>query len=54
MSRRSNFHALGRDIHARELFELVIHARQFALNVRCGIWNFLFDPRDVEEDAAVR
>ena len=34
MSRWSNFHALGRDIHARELFELVIHARQFALNVR--------------------
>ena len=51
---RSHLHRLLRDIDVGQLFELVIHARQLALNVIGGVWKFLLDPRDVEINAAVR
>ena len=37
-----------------ELLELVVHARQLALDVLRGVRQLLLDPGDVEEDAAVR
>ena len=54
MRRRPDLHRLFRDVDARELHELVIHARQLALDVLLGVRELLFDPRNVEEHAAVR
>ena len=51
---RSHFHRLLRDIDIGQLLELVIHARQLALDVIGGVWKFLFDPRNVEVNAAMR
>ena len=50
----SNFHALLRNVHARELLELVVHAWQFALDVLGGVWQFLLDPSNIQIHAAVR
>ena len=54
MRSRPNFHRLFRDIDIRQLFELVIHARQFLLDVLGRVRDFLFDPGDVEIDPAMR
>jgi hypothetical protein len=51
---RADLHRLARDVDVGELLELVIHARQLALDVRGGVREFFLDPRDVEEHAAVR
>ena len=53
MGGRANFHRLFRDIDIGELFELVIHARQFLFDVLGPVRNFFLDPRDVEKDSAV-
>ena len=52
--RRSHLHRRRRDVEARELLELVVHARQLAADVIRGVRELLLDPRDVEVDAAVR
>ena len=54
MRSRPNFHRLLGDIDIGELFELVIHARQFLFDVLGRVRDFFLDPRDVEKDAAVR
>ena len=54
MGGRADLHRLARDVDVRELFELVIHARQFAFDVLGGARELFLDPRDVEEHAAVR
>src|SRR5690349_16687045 len=54
MRRRPDFHRLFGDIDIGQLFELVIHARQFLFDVLGRVRNLFLDPRDVEEDAAVR
>ena len=41
---RTDFHRCGRDIDVRELFELVIHARQLPLDMFRRVGKFLFDP----------
>ena len=51
---RADFHRLLGDVEVGQLLELVIHARQLALDVRLGVRELLLDPRDVEEHAAVR
>ena len=52
--RRPDFHRLLRDVEVGELLELVIHARELALDVLLGVRELLLDPRDVEKHAAVR
>src|SRR5882757_8571189 len=37
VQRRSNFHRPCSDVHVRQLFELVVHARQFFLHVLRGL-----------------
>ena len=54
MGRRADLHRLLRDVDVRQLLELVVHARQLALDVLLGVRQPLLDPRDVEEHAAVR
>ena len=54
MSGRPDFHRLFGDVDVRQLFELVIHAWQFSLNVISGVGELLFDPGDIEINAAVR
>ena len=49
-----DFHRLLRDVDVAERFELVIHARQLALDVLLRVRKFLFDPGDIEINAAVR
>src|SRR6185437_11833133 len=50
----ADLHRLLRDVDVAELFELVIHARQFTFYVLFGVRKFFLDPRDVEKHAAVR
>ena len=54
MRGRADFHRLARDVDVGQLLELVIHARQLALDVLGGVRELFFDPGDVEKDAAVR
>ena len=54
VSGRSDFHRGRCDIDVGELFKLVIHAWQLPLDVLRRIGDFLFDPGDVEKDAAMR
>ena len=49
-----DFHRLLGNVNIGQLLELVVHAGQFALNVRGGFRDVLPDPGDVEIDAAVR
>src|SRR2546427_471470 len=51
---RTYFHRLGRNVEIRQLFELVIHARQLFLDVLRCIRNSFLDPRDVEKNTAMR
>src|SRR5438094_9118163 len=51
---RPDSHRLVGDMNIGELFKLMIHARQFPLNVFGGIRHFLFNPRDIEKHTAVR
>src|SRR5207244_10003723 len=50
----SNLHRLLCDVDVCQLFELMIHAWKFSLNVFGGLRHFLFDPRNIEINAAVR
>ena len=52
--RRADFHRLLGNVEVGELLELVIHARQLALDVTLAVRNLALDPRDIEENAAVR
>ena len=52
--RRSDFHRFLGNIDIRELFELVIHARQLSFDVLSRVRKPGFDPGDVEKHAAVR
>ena len=52
--RRADLHRRRRDVEVGQLLELVVHARQLALDVLGGVRQLLLDPRDVEKDAAVR
>ncbi len=53
--RRPDLHRLVRDVELGELLELVIHARAACfLMWSSAFGSFVFDPRDVEEHAAVR
>jgi len=54
VGRRPDFHRLAGDVQIRQLLELVVHARQLALDVRLRVLQFFLDPRDVEEHAPVR
>src|ERR1700691_702291 len=54
MSRRAHFHRLLGDVNVGELLELVIHAGQLLLYMLRRARNSLFDPRYVQEYAAVR
>src|SRR5438105_9019290 len=54
MSGWSNLHWLLRDIDIRQLLELVIHAREVSFDVLGTIRQAVFDPGDVQKDAAVR
>src|SRR5262245_24361636 len=51
--RRAHLHRLGGDVDVAQLFELVIHAGQFLLDVLRSVGQLLLDPGDVEVDAAV-
>ena len=51
---RADFHRLARDVDVGQLLELVIHARQLALDVLGGVGDLFLDPGDVEKHAAVR
>src|SRR6185503_1709210 len=51
---RTHLHRLLRDVDVGELLELVVHARELALDVLLGVRELRSDPRDVEEDTAVR
>src|SRR5437867_9243003 len=51
---RSNFHWRSGDIDVRELFELVIHARELAFDVFRRVRKFFLDPRNIKKHAAVR
>jgi len=42
------------DVDVRQLFELMIHARQLPLDVLGGVRDFFLDPLNVKEHAAVR
>ena len=53
MRRRPDLHRRCRDVEIRQLHELMIHGRQFLFDVLGGVRQLLFDPRDVEIDAAV-
>ena len=53
MCGRPDFHRFLCDIDVGQLFELVIHARQFAFDVFCRVWDFRFDPGDIEKHAAM-
>ena len=52
--RRPDLHRLLGDVEVGQLLELVIHARELALDVLLGVRELLLDPGDVEEHAAVR
>ena len=52
--RGTDFHRLLGDVEIGKLLELVIHAGQLFLDVLDRIRKLFFDPRDVEEHAAVR
>ena len=52
--RGTDLHRFLGDVHAGQRIELVVHARQLALDMRLGIRHLLANPRDVEEDTAVR
>ena len=45
---------LLRDINVGELFELMIHARQFPFDVVLGVRHPFLDPGNIEKDAAMR
>ena len=51
---RTDFHRHLRDVDLGELLELVIHARQLALDVLGSVRDAFLDPSDVEKHAAVR
>src|SRR5205814_9746069 len=51
---RPDFHWLLGDIDVCQLFELMIHAWQLFLYMLFGVGELPSNPRDVEEDAAVR
>src|SRR5688572_12391862 len=50
---RTNLHRFFGDVNTGQFFELVVHAGQLAFDVLGGIWKFLLDPGNVQEDAAV-
>ena len=52
--RRADLHGFLRDVDVGELLELVVHARQLLADVFFRVGQPRLDPRDVEEDAAVR
>ena len=54
VGRRADLHRLAGNIDVRQLFELVIHARQLALDVFGRVRELLLDPGNIEIDAAVR
>src|SRR6185437_13941079 len=54
VSRRTYFHRLLGDVNIGKLLELVIHARQLLLYMFRSIREFLFDPRNIQEDSTVR
>src|SRR5437879_1177206 len=49
-----NFHRSCRNVDIGELLELVVHTRQLLLNVFRRVWDFFFDPGDVEKYTAMR
>jgi hypothetical protein len=51
---RADFHCFLRDVDISELFELMIHARQLALDVFLCVRNPLFDPGNIEINPAMR
>ncbi len=51
---RADLHRRRGDVDVGKLLELVVHAGQLLLDVLCGVRQPLRDPRDVEQDAAVR
>ena len=54
MCRRPDLHRSRRDVKIGELFKLVIHARQFLLDMLRRILHLFLDPCDVQINAAVR
>jgi hypothetical protein len=48
-----HLHWFARDVHVRELLELMIHARELSLDVLLRVRQPLLDPRDVQIDASV-
>ena len=49
----ADLHGFPGDVDVGQLFELVVHARQLALDVARRVGDLLLDPRDIEEHAAV-
>ena len=54
MCGRPDFHRLLSDIDIGQLFELMIHARQFSLYIVGRIRQLLLDPGNVQVNATVR
>ena len=54
MCRRTDLHRFLRDINVGELFELMIHAREFLFDVVLRVRHLFLDPGDIEKDAAMR
>ena len=52
--RGPDLHGSGRDVDVGQLLELVVHARQLALDVLGSAGHALADPGDVEVNAAMR
>jgi len=49
----ADFHRLFGNVDIGELLKLMVHTGQLALDMFGGIWHALFNPGDVEKDAAV-
>ena len=54
VSGRADLHRLLGNVDVGEFFELVVHAGQLALDVFRSTGKFLLDPRNVQEDTAMR
>ena len=54
MSGRPDLHRLFGDVDVRQLFELVVHARQLALDMLRSVGKPFFNPGDIEINPAVR
>src|SRR5207249_4248969 len=54
VSGRPDLHRLLGNVDVRQLFELVVHTRQLALDMLRGVGKFSLDPGDVEINPAVR